>query len=398
MAAEDQRVRDAKKAMAKRNSKKTHGDAKKTAVVICVVATGLGFLLMAMNPAKGGASPVNDESLVDHVNRNAKTWTAATAPMFNGWHVSDVKELGAVQWRDQDYQWHLCPPATADAPDSFDSREKWPTCFQDRHIYEAGNCSASWAIAAASLVATRFCINEPDKYPGLTLSPQSLLSCDQSNDGCKGGGMDTVWNYLESDGLVSESCFPMSGWNTECSAACDELPMKINAKCAVQGLDPIKREIAANGPVAAQIVLSDELFIYKSGVFVETPTAQHFTGKRQDSRKKKVVMALIIGWGSDGDEEYWIIENSFGKGWGEDGYAKIAMGKVGEPGQQSPDNVVNIDVVFVGAPTNHKYGQPAASDYGDLDIDEDLDDIDLDLDLGEDDDLFADLDLDEAEE
>lgn len=397
MASEaEQRARDAKKAMAKRNAKKVAADPKQTAGIICGVATFLGFLLLWLNPQKGGASPVNDDALVDHVNRNAKTWKAAKAPMFDDWTIGDVRDLGSITWRDQEAQWHLCPPASEEAPASFDAREKWAACFQDRHIFETGNCSSSWATSAAAQVASRFCINEPDKYPGLTLSPQTLVSCDQNNDGCKGGGMDTVWSYIESDGLVSETCFPTKGGApASCEDKCEDAPVKIQAKCAVQGVDAIKREIAANGPVVAQLLLSDELFLYKSGVFAQTPTAVHFPTKGRQGRQKKVSMVLLLGWGSDGDQEYWIVENSWGKQWGEDGYAKIAVPKADEMDRDQA--VVVTDVVFVGVPSNHKFGQ-ASPDYGDLDdleFDDDMDDLDLGVD---DDDLFADLDLDEAEE
>lgn len=104
-------------------------------------------------------------------------------------------------------------------------------------------------------------------------------------------------------------------------------------------------------------------------------------------------MVLLVGWGLDGDQEYWIAENSFGKAWGEDGYVKVAIPKADDLDRDA--NVIQAEVAFVGVPTNHKYGQPAA-EYDDLGLDDDLDDLDLDLE--DDDDLFADLDLDEAEE
>lgn len=388
-----ERAQRAKQAMQKRSSgyKGQKRDHKQTAIIIAIVSVFVGILLVAFSPSKGSTSPVNDAGLIDHVNRNAKTWQAGSVSMFDGWVAKDVRELGPISWRDYDAQWHLCPPPEEEmAPASFDSREKWPQCFPD-FIFETGNCSGSWATAPASTVAKRFCINEPEKYPYLTLSAQSSLSCDLSNNGCSGGGMDTVWSHLESDGLVSETCFPTKGWDVECGDACeDEEPMRISAKCAVQGVDVIKREIATNGPVVAQMYLSDEVLVYKSGIFLPTPTSVTFTAKGRD-RQKKTVLVALLGWGADGDQEYWLVENAWGKDWGEGGFGRIGFSTSGEE-EDKANQVVVTDVVFVGFPSNHKLG-PGGSpeEFDDINYEEDLDDTDAE---GEED-LFSDLDLDE---
>lgn len=398
-------VSAAQKAMAARakprGSKKSPTDPKKVAGIVLGISIGFGIILNFANPAKGGQSLINDPSLIENINKNAKGWHAGAAPTFEGWNVNDVREFGQVSWRDTEAQWHLCPPPMEDSvPEAFDAREKWESCFANPHIYDQGNCSASWAIAAAQSVARRYCIQEPEKYPEFVLSPQSILSCDDQNDGCKGGGMDTVWNFLTSEGVVSETCHPTKWWEGECSAKCeDETPLKVQAKCAVQGVDVIKREILSNGPVVAQLALSDEIMVYKGGIFTPTPTNVmfHLKGGR---RQKKAQMVLLLGWGSEDDQDYWIIENSWGKEWGENGYAKIAYNAM-KADDTSPTDSSHLitEVVFVGYPTNMKYAnQGGAGEYNDLDFEEDLDDIDLDLDIDDDDeDLFADLDLEDTE-
>jgi C1A family cysteine protease len=70
-----------------------------------------------------------------------------------------------------------------------------------------------------------------------------------------------------------------------------------------------------NGPVMAAIC-ADYLQGYTSGVLNVTncPTAINHA-------------IAIVGWGSQNGINYWIVKNSWGTGWGENGYFRIIRGK-----------------------------------------------------------------------
>jgi hypothetical protein len=56
-------------------------------------------------------------------------------------------------------------------------------------------------------------------------SPENLVECDKSDYGCDGGELQTVWKYLESDGIVVDKCEPyISGGGTvpKCSKRCTD--------------------------------------------------------------------------------------------------------------------------------------------------------------------------------
>jgi cathepsin X len=86
---------------------------------------------------------------------------------------------------------------------------------------------------------------------------------------------------------------------------------------SVSEIDHIKAEIAERGPIACGIYSTDKFHTYKGGIFEEsghddTPL-NHFIS--------------LVGYGKDGDTEYWIGRNSWGTYWGEQGFFKVKMGK-----------------------------------------------------------------------
>jgi C1A family cysteine protease len=52
---------------------------------------------------------------------------------------------------------------------------------------------------------------------------------------------------------------------------------------------------------------------YQSGIFT------HTCGNRIDHAVN------FVGWGKEGSQEYWIMRNSWGAGWGDAGYMRIAI-------------------------------------------------------------------------
>jgi len=321
-------------------------------------------VLLIVNPDKGPSGvAVNDDGLITHVNRNAKTWKADKSEMFDGWSLGDAKRLEGISVSGQSQP---CVVPDTQVPDSFDAREKWPQCF-NQPIYSMGNCTASWAVATASALSNRFCISSPSEYADLMLSPQQLLSCDSANRACAGGDVDAVWGYIEREGLVNESCFPyqgdgLVGCTTKCS---DGASLRAASHCHLNNVAAIQKEVFLNGPVAAPIFLVDDFLVYSRGLYQEMPTATQLSAA---NRQRLIHLVKIVGWGSMQGKNYWLIENSWGADWGEGGYAKIVAG--GD--HQKRESIMIETYVVAGTPASGKLGDDADDDI-------DLEDIDLDL-------------------
>ena len=71
----------------------------------------------------------------------------------------------------------------------------------------------------------------------------------------------------------------------------------------------------ANNPMSVAIQADQRVFqSYKSGIFDDTSC-----GTQLDHATN------VVGWGSQDGEEYWIMRNSWGTSWGEEGYMKLAI-------------------------------------------------------------------------
>jgi cathepsin X len=93
----------------------------------------------------------------------------------------------------------------------------------------------------------------------------------------------------------------------------------------VGSAEKLKSEIMANGPLACGIHATDDL-----EAFGTTTPVSHYPGGIFSQFTLLPIpnhILSIVGWGSDADNgDYWILRNSWGTYWGEEGYAKIKMG------------------------------------------------------------------------
>jgi cathepsin B len=203
-------------------------------------------------------------------------------------------------------------------PEKYDWREVYPDCVQP--VVDQGNCSSSYIIGALSVVEDRIC--QASKKP-LKLSAQELIDCDKSNYQCDGGYVTRVYNWGKRKGFIPETCLPYNGTVGECeddhleSNECraNNIVYRVIDYCLASDDRGIKKEILKNGPVAAQMVIYTDFLTYKDGIYHRTDDSFKFNGQH---------VVKIVGWDRQGDgNEYWIVQNSWGADWGEDGYVRV---------------------------------------------------------------------------
>eukprot|EP00442_Polarella_glacialis_P028116 CAMPEP_0115101354 /NCGR_PEP_ID=MMETSP0227-20121206/33173_1 /TAXON_ID=89957 /ORGANISM="Polarella glacialis, Strain CCMP 1383" /LENGTH=433 /DNA_ID=CAMNT_0002497071 /DNA_START=84 /DNA_END=1385 /DNA_ORIENTATION=+ len=347
MATLDARALAAAEAMNKRSKgKKGGGEVKKYAVYGFGGLVALFAVYLALTDGqprkKGGGksketAQVNDRYFVSDVTSYAGgNFTAAASPYFNGWSYADLKYgLDGVTMRSEGMigmagALQVCGDEDGveggALPSDYDLRALMPECTTA--VYDAGNCSSSYAVAAATALSSRFCFTDNGKYKGLQLSPQQILSCDKKSSGCQGGGIDSVWSYMHKRGLFPESCVPFaSGKSVACKSDCDpSQKLKSIDHCLMKGGEKeMKREIFNRGPITALMFLKDDFLVYSGGVYNPTDNANQQYGANNEPLMHAVT---ILGWGKSEGTAYWLVKNSWGKAWGEEGYARVAVGSV----------------------------------------------------------------------
>ena len=269
--------------------------------------------------------PVLDETAFFQHN-SGNSWKQGPSKFFEGQTLADAKRLMSTSFASHSNLNKCFVEGAEEIPESYDVRESQKECKLPV-VDQNKKCAGSYATAVASTLAEKLCI-ESDEKKLTPLSAQELLSCDTANKGCRGGYVNNALEYTVMRGLVTEECLPFKGtFDAKCSEMCAE-PMKVRPEsfCVLFGDNDIKREIMKNGPVVSSMEVYTDFLSYKTGVYTKGEDVPKFSGYHT---------IKIVGWGvEDGSEEepnkgnkYWIIENSWGEDWGQNGYAKISEGQ-----------------------------------------------------------------------
>jgi len=153
----------------------------------------------------------------------------------------------------------------------------------------------------------------------ISLSESQIVDCDNIDQGCSGGLMNQVWDYARSAGGVeSESAYPYHPYKGWCQFNRWSVVAKVAGYNRIpQDEEALKQAVARVGPVSIAIDAGQRsLQHYRYGVYNDPWCSQ--------SQLNHAV--LIVGYGVESGQPYWLIKNSWGASWGAAGYFKMARG------------------------------------------------------------------------
>lgn len=212
---------------------------------------------------------------------------------------------------------------------SLPAEVNWVTAGAVTPVKDQGQCGSCWSFSTTGALEGIYKISTGSLT---SFSEQQLVDCDNfkhggKDRGCNGGLMDNAFSWISKNGgLCSESAYPYvsgNGQTTPCQTTCSNVPKsKIQSFVDVDTTDNALMTAIAHQPVSIAIEADQKDFqLYSSGVF---------TGKCGTNLDHGV---LVVGYGTESNGDYYLVKNSWGTSWGDNGYIKLGRGPQYNNGQ-----------------------------------------------------------------
>jgi C1A family cysteine protease len=197
-------------------------------------------------------------------------------------------------------------------PDSIDWRELGAV----NPIRDQGQCGSCWAFSSVCSMEGAHAVATGDL---LQFSEQQLVDCaflDYGNLGCKGGLEENAFTYYETHGAIARDSYSYTASRGACQYdSLAHTAVEVSTYTDVTpNLEGQTKAAIAQQPISVAIQANQLVFqLYSGGVFDDSRCGDNLDHA-----------VALVGYGTENGQAYYILRNSWGTTWGEQGYMKIA--------------------------------------------------------------------------
>lgn len=190
----------------------------------------------------------------------------------------------------------------------------WRTKGAVTGVKNQAQCGSCWAFSTTGSLEGGFFLKTGKL---VSMSEQLLVGCSKEggNAGCNGGLMDNAFQYVEKNGMESESDYPYP-WLFH--TGCKYNKAKVIPGFSLKGYSDVPKndsdqlKAAVDKQPISIAMDAESLQMYSSGIF---------NNKNCGTQLDHGI--LIVGYGEEDSKKFWIVKNSWGASWGEKGYFRI---------------------------------------------------------------------------
>jgi len=197
-------------------------------------------------------------------------------------------------------------------PDALDWRDKGAV----NEVKDQEQCGSCWAFCTVVAFEGAYFLEHNQL---LSLSEQQIVDCDEDDSGCNGGWPTNAMNWVkEHGGIMLEEDYPYEAYDDQCRFDASKAKMQVKSvhTFAARNEKKMMTAVQQYGPLAIALDAS-KFDWYSSGIMDGNGC---YAGQPDHG-------VAVVGWGVEGNTKYWIVRNSWGSSWGEDGYVRIVRGQ-----------------------------------------------------------------------
>jgi len=189
----------------------------------------------------------------------------------------------------------------------------WVAAGKTTPVKNQEQCGSCWAFSATETIESALLMAGQSPQIG---APQMIVDCDSNDSGCNGGDPAEAMSWvIQQGGQDAESCYPYTAQDGNCaSSQCTPVNKISSTSSVAQDEGSIYQALQTSGPLS--ICCDAEAWQnYNGGILSASQCGDN------------VDHAIQLTGYSSSQGGYWIVRNSWGSSWGENGFIWLQYGQ-----------------------------------------------------------------------